>query len=254
MFGQETPPSILRANNPCALRPLRKGSWRGQSGVISTGNGRFCAFETPVWGVRAALRNLHTYRAKHGLQTSAQIIARWAPASDSNPQQSYTRFIAQRLDLSAHDPIPLDYEHTRRLVSAIIRFECGYDAIGPQAIAQAMALIAEEEQKAGRDPSPYIAPHRRLKPLRRSREIALGGGAASAGMGGMIAYGKEVLDALRGWLFGSDDIIGSFSGSASLLPEADLADAACIGSFLLLLVFGIGVIANRLRARFRAER
>jgi len=81
-------PSIVAANNPCALRPLPRGQrWKGQTGIIQTKGGAYCSFSSPLWGVRAGLRNLHSYRSKrHPVVTPKAIIARWAPASDNNPE------------------------------------------------------------------------------------------------------------------------------------------------------------------------
>jgi|GEM_PF-226977 len=243
-----TTPSILRANNPCALRPLSRGRWKGQRGTIRTPGGLYCAFSDAVWGVRAALRNLDTYRRRHRLETPAQIIGRWAPAADRNPETAYARFVARRVGVRPHDPIPQDYEHTRRLVAAIIRFETGTDAIGPDIIAQAMALMAAEEEGAGRDPAPYLATPEPLKPLSKSREIALGGGAATIGVGGTLATDTEIIDAAR------DAAASAREGAGSLPASLSLADHACIASFVLLLLFGLAIIANRLAARFRARR
>jgi len=243
-----TAPAIVRANNPCALRPLSRGRWKGQRGTIRTPGGLYCAFTEPVWGVRAALRNLDTYRRRHRLETPAQIIARWAPAADRNPETAYAKFIARRLGLGAHAPIPHDYEHTRRLVAAIVRFETGTDAIGPETIAQAMALMAAEEQEAGRDPAPYLAAAEPLKPLSRSREIALGGGAATVGIGGTLATAPEIVAAAR------DAAVTARDTASGLPPVSTLADHACVASFVLLFLFGLAIVANRLHARFRARR
>jgi len=239
-----TAPAILRANNPCALRPLARGTWKGQRGTIRTPGGLYCAFTDPVWGVRAGLRNLDTYRRRHRLDSPAKIIARWAPAADRNPETAYARFIARRIGIGSHDPIPHDYEHTRRLIAAIIRFETGTDAVGPETIAQAMALMAAEEQRAGRDPTPYLSDARPLKPLTRSKEIALGGGAATIGMGGTLATAPEIIEAVK----------GTVTSTGTLPTLAALSDYACIASFALLALFGLAIVANRLAARFRARR
>lgn len=243
-----TTPAIVRANNPCALRPLSRGKWKGQRGTIRTPGGLYCAFSETVWGVRAGLRNLDTYRRRHRLETPVQIIARWAPAADRNPETAYARFIARRVGIRPHDPVPHDYEHTRRLIAAIIRFETGSDAVGPDTIAQAMALMAIEEQQAGRDPAPYLADAAPLKPLTRSREIALGGGAATIGVGGTLATAPEIIAAAKDAATTARDTVGGWPDPGTL------ADHACIASFLLLAVFGFAIVANRLAARFRAHR
>jgi len=202
--------------------------------------------------VRAGLRNLATYRRVHGLATPAQIIARWAPAADNNPEPAYAKFIARRIGVPVNAPIPQTYEHWRRLVTAIIRFETGTHAVSPDVIAQAMALIAEEERAAGRDPAPWEAEDEGLKPLARSKEIAVGGGAASIGVGGAIYYGREAVDVAR-------EAIGVGGEAArtarqSLGSVCTTADLAAIGSFALLLLFGLAIVANRLWARYRARR
>lgn len=244
-------PSIVRANNPCALRPLSRGRWKGQTGTIRTPGGAYCAFSDPVWGVRAGLRNLDTYRRRHRLTSAAQIIARWAPKSDNNPENAYARFIARRLGLSVLQAIPFDYDHTSRLIAAVIRFETGTNAVGPDTIAQAMALMAAEEGAAGRDPTPYLVDSAPLKPLTRSKEIALGGGAATIGAGGALAYAPEAIDAARSAINTGRDAAQSIGISK---PAATLGEFACIGSFLILLLFGLAILANRLLARYRAER
>lgn len=252
-MSRSNPPAIVRANNPCALRLLSRGRWKHQSGTIHTKGGLYCAFTEPLWGVRAGLRNLDTYRRVHGLLTPSQIIGRWAPAHDSNPQSAYARFVARRIGSGVHEPIPEDYDTLRRLIAAIIRFECGYDAVGPEVIAQAMAVMAAEEQAQGRDPSAYLAQSAPLKPLTHSREIALGGGAATIGIGGAVGYGRDAVDAAR-------DAIGAEPGVAVSAVDTmkgavgSAGELACIGSFLILVLFGLAVLANRLRARRRAER
>ena len=247
-------PAIVEANNPCALRPLGGGArWRGQNGVIRNNGGAYCAFAEAVWGVRAGLRNLHTYRARYGLVTPAQVIGRWAPAADRNPETAYARFIARRVGVGVNTPIPFEFEKIRRLIAAIIRFECGFDAIGPDVIAQAMALMAREEEEAGRDPSPYRAAPNPMKPLTRSKEIAMGGGAATIGVGGAIYYGREAVDLGREAIaVGREAATGA--GSVLNLGACSPADFACIGSFALLAFFGLAVAANRIRARWLARR
>lgn len=251
--SRTTPPAIVRANNPCALRPLSTGRWKGQSGTITTPGGQYCAFSEPVWGVRAGLRNLNTYRRRHGLNTPATIIARWAPRSDNNPESAYARFIARRMGIRLLRPIPHDYEHNRRLITAIIRFECGYPAVSADTVAQALALMAEEERSAGRDPSPYLADPSALKPLSRSREIAIGGGAATAGIGGAVAYGPDAIDIARDAVTTGRDAV---AGVAEAIPpqSLDYPGLACIGSFLLLAISGLAIVSNRLWARYRAYR
>ena len=236
-MSRSDPPAIVRANNPCALRPLAKGAWRGQSGTIRTSGGLYCRFVSPVMGVRAGLRNLATYRRVHGLRTPRQIVARWAPARDRNPEAAYAAFIARRLGIGPADPIPATFEANRRLIAAIVRFECGFDAVDPATVAQAMALVAAEEEAAGRDPAPWQARGKPLKPLTRSKEVALGGGAAATGLAGAAASAREAA--------------GLGRETARTLAALD---PWCLGAFAVLALVGTAILVNRLVARFRAER
>lgn len=85
-------PLGVRLNNPLNLRP---GSpWEGldtpdeQSG--------FCRFTSPVWGFRAAFRNLMTYADKYGINTIRGIVTRWAPPGDNNDTDAYIRAVVAR--------------------------------------------------------------------------------------------------------------------------------------------------------------
>lgn len=149
--------TIYRANNPCALRPLGRGKWNGESGIVRVGNGEFSAFKTMTFGVRAGLRCLDTYRTKHQLYSPRQIISRWAPPSDNNPTASYVSFIARRCGVGIDDPIPFDYPHTRRLIEAIMDFELERGlSVRPATIDAAFRMMAAEEaNEIGGYPAPY---------------------------------------------------------------------------------------------------
>lgn len=164
--------AIVRANNPCALRPHPGEGWRGSEGAINLPGGAYQRFTEMRWGLRAALRNLHTYRTRHNLQTPREIIGRWAPPSDNNPTSSYASNVARWVGVRVDDPIPFDYRHTRLLLLAIIRQETGGRYI-PKAgdVGRAFALMVKEERQAGRDPSPYVAPAL-TRPIERTAQEA----------------------------------------------------------------------------------
>ena|GEM_PF-5756100 len=149
--------TIFRANNPCAIRPLGRGKWNGETGIVRVGNGEFSAFRNMTYGVRAGLRCLDTYRTKHRLYTPRQIISRWAPPSDNNPTTSYAEFIAARCGVGIDDPIPFDYRHTRLLVEAIMDFELKGSLMPPKtAVDEAFRMMAAEEAaEIGGYPDPY---------------------------------------------------------------------------------------------------
>ena len=103
-------PLPYRTNNPGALR-YDGTAWKGlddQPVEITEGNGRFCRFKSPVWGIRACIRVARNYRKNHGIRTFAEHATRWAPSSDNNDPAGYASFVAGQLGLKPHDEIPLD--------------------------------------------------------------------------------------------------------------------------------------------------
>ena len=85
-------PLGVRLNNPLNIRP---GSpWEGLA-VPDEMQG-FCSFTSPVWGFRAAFRNLITYADKHGINTIRGIISRWAPPEDNNDTEGYIKAVCAR--------------------------------------------------------------------------------------------------------------------------------------------------------------
>ena len=61
--------------------------WQGQVGQRRG----FVEFQNEKMAVRAWLRLMRTYREKHGLDTIASIVTRFAPPSENNTQ-AYIRF------------------------------------------------------------------------------------------------------------------------------------------------------------------
>lgn len=149
--------TILDANNPCAVRPLGNASWNGQTGEVSAGaSGVFAEFDTMASGIRAGLRNLHTYRHRHGLTSPRAMIDRWAPPVENNTS-AYAAFVAERMGIAPDDPVPETYPALRSLIEAIIAYECGANAhrVPAKAVNAAFRRMASEEARAGRDPAPY---------------------------------------------------------------------------------------------------
>lgn len=112
----------------------------------------FCVFRGPWWGVRAIAVILRNYSRRHGLDTVAEIVNRWAPPSDSNPTSRYFRFVAGRLAVRSDEVIDVeDYETMKKLVRAIVYFENGLDPYeGSDAwIYDAGLLLADFEPPPG---------------------------------------------------------------------------------------------------------
>lgn len=76
-----TIPRGLRNNNPGNIR-ITKDKWLGLREKQTDGS--FFQFIAPVWGYRALIRTLQNYRRRHGCQTIADFIRRWAPENENN--------------------------------------------------------------------------------------------------------------------------------------------------------------------------
>lgn len=69
-----------RNNNPLNIR---KGSqWKGL--VRTPEEKHFCVFSSMLYGIRAALVLLRTYKYRYHCVTISQIISRWAPPSEND--------------------------------------------------------------------------------------------------------------------------------------------------------------------------
>jgi hypothetical protein len=74
-----TDPRGIRNNNPLNIEWNALNNWVGLTGT----DGRFCIFDTPENGIRAAAKILDSY-AKRGINTIQKIIETWAPATENN--------------------------------------------------------------------------------------------------------------------------------------------------------------------------
>ena len=110
-------PRGIRNNNPLNIR-RSKADWQGlvapssspegekapsnspeggenkaQASVSTHYDAEFCQFESMFYGFRAAFKLLFSYYYKHGLRTVKGIINRWAPSSDGNDCNVYSKFV-----------------------------------------------------------------------------------------------------------------------------------------------------------------
>ncbi|MBK9497447.1 MAG: structural protein [Xanthomonadales bacterium] len=70
----------IRNNNP---GNIEKSNVRWQGMAATQTDPRFLQFVSMEYGIRAIGKILRTYQNTHGLRTVAQIIERWAPASEN---------------------------------------------------------------------------------------------------------------------------------------------------------------------------
>lgn len=125
--GEAAPPTVdasiprgIRNNNPLNIEA---GTFtEGQPGFAGS-DGRFAKFDTPEGGVGAANKLLDVYQNKHGLNTPAGIVGRWAPAADGNNVSAYAGRVAQALGIGPNDQIPP--EMRPKLIAAMGQHENG---------------------------------------------------------------------------------------------------------------------------------
>lgn len=86
----------------------------------------FCVFREPEWGLRAMAVILRNYKKKYGLDTPQKIISRWAPASDNNDVDSYSRQLANAIGVTPGTVIAIeDSAVLERVMWAIAKHENG---------------------------------------------------------------------------------------------------------------------------------
>ena len=130
-------PRGIRNRNPGNIRRGRD-RWKGLASVQTDPD--FFVFETPLWGVRAMAVVLRNYQRKHGLNTIARIIRRWAPAGE-NDATAYVSAVAKRLGIEPGARLDLGRVDTLRdLIAAIIRHENGFQPYDLDTIDTAIDL------------------------------------------------------------------------------------------------------------------
>lgn len=118
-------PRGLRNCNPGNIR-LSKDKWLGLRKEQTDSS--FFQFETMAYGYRALMRTIQTYRRKHGLQTIADLIGRWAPSHENNTS-SYITAVCQKMQVPTTFVPDVDDKDTMcALAAAISEVENGIDA------------------------------------------------------------------------------------------------------------------------------
>jgi hypothetical protein len=119
-------PRGIRNNNPSNLR--WGVDWLGLREAPERTDPDFCQFVDAWAGIRALALNLLAYQRSHGLNTVAEIIHRWAPATENNTHS----YIKDVCDYIGHGPDEtLDFSalngfgQLKRLARAIIHHENG---------------------------------------------------------------------------------------------------------------------------------
>lgn len=119
-------PRGIRNNNPLNIED---GDFAKSQPGYTGSDGRFATFAAPEHGVAAADTLLNTYQTKHGLNTVAGIVGRWAPASDHNDMKAYATHVASQLGIGPNDPVPP--EMRPQLIAAMAQHENGRPLAAP---------------------------------------------------------------------------------------------------------------------------
>lgn len=131
-------PRGIRNNNPGNLR-----SW----GDMPREDG-FARFPTPEAGLAAMIKNLQVQQSKHGLNTIAGIIGRWAPPSE-NETGSYVSSIAKQTGFGAHQPLDLTDKRTvAPLISSMIRQEGNSAGYSKDMVEKAVTQVVVDFKNA----------------------------------------------------------------------------------------------------------
>ena len=101
----------------------------------------FVQFESMALGLRAAFCLLRSY-SRRGLETPAEIVARWAPSTENNTE-GYIRNVCR---LTGYDPSQrLSVADWPRLVWAMARVECG-EEVPMEQVMQGFELFQNGER------------------------------------------------------------------------------------------------------------
>lgn len=119
----------IRNNNPANIRRTRGASWKGASPKQT--DSEFVHFESMVYGVRALIVLLRTYKTKYNLTSVESIITRFAPASE-NDTKAYISYVCSVLHCLPDYNLTLNFHRFMysydlyNLCRAICKMESGY--------------------------------------------------------------------------------------------------------------------------------
>ena len=122
--GIEKLPRGIRNKNPGNIK--LGTDWDGLADEQS--DPVFCIFSEAVWGIRALMRILLTYRFTHNRKNIDSIIKRWAPPSE-NDTDAYIVFVSKKMGIEPMDMIDNSIEAYLPLVKAIIQMENGMQPV-----------------------------------------------------------------------------------------------------------------------------
>ena len=119
-------PRGLRNCNPGNLR-ITKDQWKGLRPVQEDKS--FFQFTEMKWGYRALIRTLQNYRRKHGCQSIADFIRRWAPPVENNTSGYISRVCKEMMVPDCYVPDVDDKNTMCSFAAAISQVENGVPAV-----------------------------------------------------------------------------------------------------------------------------
>lgn len=119
-------PRGLRNNNPGNIR-ITKDKWQGLRDKQEDKS--FFQFTEIKWGYRALIRTLQNYRKRHGCQTIADFIKRWAPESENNTAGYINRVCKEMQVPNTYIPDINDKATMCAFAAAISQVENGVPAV-----------------------------------------------------------------------------------------------------------------------------
>lgn len=121
-----TLPRGLRNCNPGNIR-ITKDKWQGLREEQTDKS--FFQFTEMRWGYRALIRTLQNYRRRHGCQTIADFINRWAPPVENNTSGYIQRVCAEMQVPTTFEPNVDDKATMCAFAAAISQVENGVPAV-----------------------------------------------------------------------------------------------------------------------------
>lgn len=119
-------PRGLRNCNPGNLR-ITKDQWKGLRPVQEDKS--FFQFTEMKWGYRGLIRTLQNYRRKHGCQSIADFIRRWAPPVENNTSGYISRVCKEMMVPDCYVPDVDDKDTMCSFAAAISQVENGVPAV-----------------------------------------------------------------------------------------------------------------------------
>lgn len=110
----------IRNNNPGNIR--RGSNWQGLVPQSQRNDPDFCQFIQPIYGIRAIVKLIFTYKNKYRLNTVESIINRYAPPNENNTK-GYINRVCDKLKVKSNQPIQLTDEVLEALIRAICAVE-----------------------------------------------------------------------------------------------------------------------------------